>query len=350
MAWNYRSALGPLLVFFMAGCSSLHVDEQDLERITHQEEYEESLSIEFAETEGLGEKIREDLDLPPEQEKPPVPKPPEKKVEKKPAKPDPAPEEKEKSVSSPEKVKSEPAEEEESVQQMPFRIGERVVFSLRYFGLRAGDLGITTLPMKVVNDEIAYHFKMDAVSNRSFAFVYTVDDYAETFVGVKGFRPFNYLIKMEQKDRVGENKALFDWETLTGYTWERAITKKGEEKKDYEWQIQEGSQNVISALFYLRTLDLDVGKSFQIPVAHRGKNLDMTVVVEKKEALRTSFGRINTVVLVPTFELDGAFKQVGDIRVWLTDDDQKLPVQIQAKIKIGTINAHIKSIERGRRL
>src|SRR5690606_7085612 len=99
-----------------------------------------------------------------------------------------------------------------------------------------------------------------------------------------------------------------------------------------------------------RTLDLEVGKVYQIPLAHRGKNLDMTIFVEKKEVIRTSEGRFDTVVVIPTFELDGAFKQVGDIRIWLTDDRQKLPLQIQAKIKIGTINATLKSLDRGQRL
>src|SRR5690606_17028125 len=89
-----------------------------------------------------------------------------------------------------------PAPEEE----VPFRVGENVTLSLKYFGLRAGDLSIRTLPVKVVNGELSYHFRMDAVSNKSFAFIYSVNDYAETLVGVKGFRPFNYVVKMDQKE------------------------------------------------------------------------------------------------------------------------------------------------------
>ncbi len=345
---SFARKLLPLAAILLASCSSLKVDEEALERMTHQEDYEESLTIEVAETEGLSEKIREDLDLPEEAAPAPKPKP---QPQSKPPKAAPAEEAPAQKPS--EEVAAAPQEdppEEESPQEMPFRIGETVVLSLRYFGLRAGDLSISTLPMKVVNDEIAYHFRMDAASNKSFAFVYTVDDYAETFVGVKGFRPFNYLIKMDQKDRVGENKALFDWEKMKGFTWERAITKRGEEKKDYEWEIKEGAQNVISAIYYLRTFDLKVGDVYKVPLAHRGKNLDMTVVVEKKDVVRAGSERFKTLVLVPTFELDGAFKQVGDIRIWLTDDDQKLPIQIQAKIRIGTIHANLKKISRGQRL
>ena len=342
----------PLALFLLASCSTLQVDEEVLERITHQDEYEDSLSIEVADSEGLGDKIREDLDIEeaapktePKPKAPPQPKAPAAVPSAKEAPPEAA------ARASQEDVAEEEDDEEElSLQQMPFRIGESVVLSLRYFGIHAGDLSISTLPMKLVNEEISYHFRMDAVSNKSFSFIYSVDDYAETFVGVKEFRPFNYLIKMDQKDRVGENKALFDWEKMKAFTWERAITKRGEERKDYEWEFKEGSQNVISAIYYLRTLDLKVGESYQVPLAHRGKNLDMTAVVEKRETLRVGSNRFRTLVIVPTFELDGAFKQVGDIKIWLTDDDQKLPIQIQAKIKIGTIHANLKKLVRGQRL
>ena len=53
----------PLALFLLASCSTLQVDEEVLERITHQDEYEDSLSIEVADSEGLGDKIREDLDI-----------------------------------------------------------------------------------------------------------------------------------------------------------------------------------------------------------------------------------------------------------------------------------------------
>ena len=42
------------------------------------------------------------------------------------------------------------------------------------------------------------------------------------------------------------------------------------------------------------------------------------------------------------------FKPVGDIFFWLTDDEQKLIVKIEAKIKIGTLVLEADEVHRGR--
>ena len=68
----------------------------------------------------------------------------------------------------------------------------------------------------------------------------------------------------------------------------------------------------------------------------------------RREKLKTPMGELDTVVVKPKIELEGVFRLVGDIFIWLTDDDRKFIVRIETKIKIGTIVGAVKSIERGR--
>ncbi len=117
--------------------------------------------------------------------------------------------------------------------------------------------------------------------------------------------------------------------------------------KKIDWEIKPFSQNVISAIFYLRTFQLVPGKKLAFHVADEGKNIIFNGTVLRKEELDTDVGKLKTVVVKPEFEVDGVFKPVGDILVWLTDDERKLVVRIESKIKIGTIVGKVKSIEPG---
>lgn len=229
----------------------------------------------------------------------------------------------------------------------PFRMGEKVVLDLTYFAVGAGQLTIESLPLKQVNGNLSYHFRLKAVSNPTFNFVYSVNDMAEAFVDYENLIPYNYVIKMNQKKMVGENKALFNWAKMKAYTWERVIKMdKGKEEKVFEWDIEPFTQHVFSVPFYLRTFKLTPGKLIQVKVGHRGKNMIMKARVIRREKMQTPMGLLDTVLVIPQFELDGVFKPVGEIKFWMTDDDQKL--RIESKIKIGTITASLVRFERGK--
>jgi hypothetical protein len=55
---------------------------------------------------------------------------------------------------------------------------------------------------------------------------------------------------------------------------------------------------------------------------------------------------MNTIKIKPEIEIDGIFKPIGDVFFWLTDDDRKMLVRIESKIKIGTITASLVDIKR----
>jgi hypothetical protein len=82
---------------------------------------------------------------------------------------------------------------------------------------------------------------------------------------------------------------------------------------------------------------MGVGKEFAVRVAHEGSNIIMRATVIREQKLSTVLGTVDTWVIKPQFEINGAFKPVGDIFMWLTKDDRKFLVRLESKIKIGKI-------------
>jgi hypothetical protein len=230
----------------------------------------------------------------------------------------------------------------------PFRPGEKVVLNLSYFNIVAGTMEIMVKPMVEVNGQKAYHFVVQATSNSFFNRIYGINDTAVTYMTYDDMTPLNLQITLKETKQLAEARTFFDWKTLKASYWQKRVTKEhGEESKKLEWDIKAYSQNVISAAFYMRTFQYDVGKKLSFRVADEGKNIVYKGEVIRKEKISTEAGDFNTIVIKPHLTVDGVFTPVGDVLVWLTDDDRKFIVRLESKIKIGTIVAKLKSLEKG---
>jgi len=230
----------------------------------------------------------------------------------------------------------------------PFRVGEKVVFSLSYFNVVAGTLEFAVKPMVEVNGQKAYHFEVTAKSNSLFSRVYAVDDKATTYLSYNELIPLNLEITLKESKQLAETRTFIDWKTNKATYWRRKVTDdKGEQKKKIDWNVLPYSQNVISAVYYMRTFSYMLDKSYAFRVADEGKNIVFKGEVIRKEKLKTDVGVLDTLVLKPHITVDGVFKPVGEILFWMTDDDRKFIVRIESKIKIGTLVAKLKSLEKG---
>ncbi len=231
----------------------------------------------------------------------------------------------------------------------PFHVGEKTTFDVSYFNVTAGVLNVEVKPFVTVNGQKAYHFELNGKTTDFFSNVYEVQDKAVTYVRYDDLLPLSLQISIKESKQLGETRTFFDWKTRKASYWQKKIVKdKGERSKQIDWEIQPYAQNVISAAFYLRNFQLKPGKKLAFRVADEGKNIVFTAEVLRKEKLQTPLGELNTVVVKPQVTADGAFKPIGDILIWLTDDDRKFIVRLESKIKIGTIVAKLKSIEKGR--
>lgn len=230
----------------------------------------------------------------------------------------------------------------------PFRAGEKTVFEVSYFSVVAGDMTVEVQPFVEVNGRLSYRFSGTAKSTSVFAMFYAVDDRYESFVDYATMVPFSYSLHVKESNQLRETRTLFNWDQSRAYFWDKKINPdETVEEKKADWQIPAYSQNVFTAVYYLRTFTLRPGKKINFRVAHENENLVVSAEVIRREVLSTPAGDFNTIVVKPKIELDGVFKAVGDIFLWLTDDDRKILVRLESKIKIGKIVAVAKQVEYG---
>jgi len=221
----------------------------------------------------------------------------------------------------------------------PFTPNEKLSYTVSYFAVEAGKFTTTIGPYVQVNGKKAYHFAYNARSSSVFSVFYAVDDKAETFVDYDTLVPYSYTVTARESKQVRDVKTIFNWETMKVKHWDKKLKKGADkpEEKTLEWDLLPYSQNVFSVAFYMRTFTMAVGKEFAVRVAHEGQNIIMRAQVVREEKLSTAAGDMDTWVIKPQFEINGAFKPVGDVFIWLSKDEHKYIVRVESKIKIGKI-------------
>jgi hypothetical protein len=93
---------------------------------------------------------------------------------------------------------------------------------------------------------------------------------------------------------------------------------------------------------------LIAGKTYSFPVVSEGKSWEAVVTVVRREFMDTPLGKKNCVVVQVQTRYNGVMKQKkGDSFIWLTDDDRRFIVHLEAEVKVGSIKAQLKSVVLG---
>jgi hypothetical protein len=98
-----------------------------------------------------------------------------------------------------------------------------------------------------------------------------------------------------------------------------------------------------SFLYFIRTIPLEVGKEYVFDNYFRPDRNPVRIQVLRKERVRVPAGTFEAIVIRPIINARGIFSQDGRAEIWLTDDNNRLMVQMKSHLKFGSINLYLKS-------
>ena len=100
---------------------------------------------------------------------------------------------------------------------------------------------------------------------------------------------------------------------------------------------------------YCRTLDFDKykkGDRIPITMAIDNEIFDLYIRYLGRERLRTRDGTIFNTIRFSAMLVEGTiFKGGEDLQVWVTDDKNRVPIQVEAKILVGSVKAVLTGME-----
>ncbi len=151
-------------------------------------------------------------------------------------------------------------------------------------------------------------------------------------------------IRDEQGKRVRETETTYD-RAKGKMAWTRRdpnnpAAEPNKALVDFSGQLQD----ILSAIYFIRTQPLHLGKSFEIFIGDGGKVYRVPVRVLEKKKLKTVLGSVNAFRVVPDLFgpdslIDG---EKGQFTLWVTEDDRHIPVTAKIKTDYGTFDIKLK--------
>jgi len=227
-----------------------------------------------------------------------------------------------------------------------FKPGEKLDFDINYGFINAGTATLEVDPnTSNINGRDCYLVKVNISSSPSFDFIYKFNELYKSYLDRQGVFPW----LTEQEKTEGKDykyiKSEFDQENQKVIITER--NANNEEKKK-EVKIDLYTLDDIGAFYYARTLDVtgkQPGEVTILPYLSKDEVKELKIKFIGKENVETSAGEFRCVMVQPMLKESALASKVDDVTIWLTDDENKIPVKIQMKIIIGSVKIELKSYQ-----
>ena len=153
----------------------------------------------------------------------------------------------------------------------------------------------------------------------------------------------------EQGKRVRTSEATFDQKTGKVMWVERDPNDPARPERTLTGEFNGVVQDVVSAVYYLRTQKLTPGISLEVEISDSGRVYRVPVRVVEKKRLKTVLGKVDAILVSPElFGERGMLNTTGQLSIWLTDDQRRIPVKAQLKTDYGTFDITLTQVSRVR--
>ena len=214
----------------------------------------------------------------------------------------------------------------------PFGVGEKLSYTVAVGGAKVGSGEMRIVGIDTVQGHPTFHSS------------FTVDG---------GFLMFKVHDVLE---------SWFDTTTLSSRRFVQKIHEVNYEKqREYDiWpeksQMQQHGYPVMpsvsnplddgSFLYFVRTVPLEVGKTYTFNRYFRPEKNPVVVKVLRKERVTVPAGTFDAIVIQPIIKSQGLFSEGGEAEIWLSDDPRHIVVQMKAKVPVlQTLDLYLQSYQ-----
>ena len=231
----------------------------------------------------------------------------------------------------------------------PFDPHEELHFEAEFTRAVLRNIDVADLKFRAARDEKTYAltFNADVTSKGFFARLFNLKfrERVESIVEPGTFTIKKTTILDEQGKRVRHTESTFDQGTMT---WTlRDPNNPGSEPRRATAEFSGGQlQDVLSAIYFIRTQPLEVGKGFDVFIGDGGRVYTTPVKVIEKKRMKTVLGRVdafrvNAELFGPERLID---REKGEFSIWITDDARRIPVRGRVKTDYGTFEIKLKRV------
>jgi hypothetical protein len=218
-----------------------------------------------------------------------------------------------------------------------FKVEEEVSFTVYYavagIYVNAGTATFTS-KLEEINNRPVYHVTGEGKTNSSYDWIYKVRDKYETYIDTATFQPLKFIRNVNEG---GYKK----YENITfNKTSNTAITGNG------VFKVPACVQDVVSSMYYARNVDFSrLQPDDKIPFSMFLDNevFNMYIRYLGKEEIKTKYGKFRAIKIKPLLLKGQIFEGGENMTVWVTDDQNHIPVRVESPLVVGKVKIDMMS-------
>jgi hypothetical protein len=215
-----------------------------------------------------------------------------------------------------------------------FQIGERLTYEITWLNILAGTAVMEVAEGGLAGGRPLAKLVTTAQSGPMVTKFYPVDNRVESLVDPMTLQSDRMMFRRREGKRKNDFEYTFHHREGTVTVIKDGVTEI--------LAIPPGTLDIISCLYHVRnTLPLTPGASLAMNVVHDKKNYKLNVRVEEVESIEGSWGKSETARVLVIMPFQGIFLNQGNIKVWFTTDERKIPLRMKAKVIIGSVVADL---------
>lgn len=228
-----------------------------------------------------------------------------------------------------------------------FKTGEEIKYIINYnwgaIWMTTGEVTFSVTTAEMYNSKV-FHFTGVGGTYPKYDWFFKVRDKYESYVDTLNLKPYRFVRDVNE----GNNHLKDD------YVFNRArgkvfmlTTKKEKPLKFDSLNVSNCVNDVITTIYYARCLDFSSHKpNDTIPVSFvlDGEVFNSYIRYMGTEVIESELlGKVRCIKFKPKLVEGTIFKGGEGMTVWVTDDNNKVPVHVETPIIVGTIKVNLGS-------
>ena len=219
-----------------------------------------------------------------------------------------------------------------------FGPGEHLEYRVHYGFLNAAEAVVDVSPsLYKVNDRPCYRVNVDARTLGAFDLITRIRDTWRSYIDTSAILPQKFYTNLQENSYRKEENITFNHE---------ANTVKAEERTEKDvFKVPDNVHDLISGYYFLRTIDfskLSSGQVIEVPAFYDDTIYNMKVRYRGKDVVKTKHGKINVIKLNPVLPQNKLIKEEESIRIFVSDDANKVPVKVEVDFFVGSMVMDLK--------
>ena len=216
--------------------------------------------------------------------------------------------------------------------KVPFGPGERMEYDVKFGAIRVGNAHMEVVGLDNLRGRAAWH---TAFWVQGGNFLYRVNDVYESWMDAETLSSLRFVQELEEGGKEVERRYEIYPERAA---FVQTSKKPPKEEKSVSQPLDDGS-----FLYFLRTIPLEVGQTYDFDRYFRPDRNPVRIRVLRKERIKVPAGTFNAIVVQPVIKTKGIFSENGHAEIWLSDDDRRIMLQLKSKLSFGSLNLYLKS-------